>query len=260
MDSNFTHNLESTADSIRKSNDYIVFPITVFDNFYEDPDTVREFALNQKYSNLVGVHPGLRTNCISGFNEEFYDIAYHKILSMFGDYSQTCDPTNYGCYSYFQKIWRFSGDPKDPVNDGWIHNDGLCPLAAVIYLDPDPVNDNGTSVYIKDYNLPEEERVTPNNRPQWYNDILGSEDLSSVDSLKPYRKSIVKNNNQFSLTTEVKNRYNRAIIYSGAQWHGQTSYYMPTDDDFRLTQVFFFFEMNIPNILVPKVRCKSYGI
>ena len=260
MDSNFASNLDVAAESIREGSDHIVFPLTVYDGFYEDPDAVREFALNQEYDNKFGVHPGLRSHCLSTTAEEFHHISYHKILSMFGDYSQTCDPTNYGCYSYFQKIWRFSGDSKDPVNDGWIHNDGLCTLAAVIYLDPDPVNDNGTSVYHKDYTLPFEERVTPKNRPQWYNDVLGNEDLCGVDSLEPYRKSIVKNNDQFSLTTEVKNRYNRAIIYSGAEWHGQTSYYMPTDDDFRLTQVFFFFEMNIPTILVPKVRCKSYAI
>jgi len=261
MDSNFTYNLDSVADSIMEGDDYILFPITVFDNFYEDPDAVREFALSQDYSNKLGIHPGLRSHCISEINKEFHNIAYHKILSMFGDYSQTCDPTNYGCYSYFQKIWRFSGDPKDPVNDGWIHNDGLCPLAAVIYLDPDPVNDNGTSVYHMNYDLPEEEKVArPNNESQFYKDVLGKEDVCGVDSLKDYRRNIIKANNRFSLTAEVKNRYNRAIIYSGAQWHGQTSYHMPTDDDFRLTQVFFFFEMKIPTILIPKVRCKSYAI
>tara|TARA_B100001250_G_scaffold181623_1_gene156301 strand:+ start:206 stop:943 length:738 start_codon:yes stop_codon:yes gene_type:complete len=240
--------------------DYILFPVTVCDNFYDDPDSVREFALNQEYDNKLGVHPGLRSRCISTIAEEFHHISYHKILSMFGDYSQTCDPTNYGCYSYFQKIWRFSDDPKDPVNDGWIHNDGLTSLAAVVYLDPDPVNDNGTSVYIKDYEISEEELITPKNRPQWYDDVLGNEDLCGVDSLEPYRKSIVKNNNRFSLTIEVKNRYNRVIVYDGKQWHGQSNYWMPNEDDFRLAQVFFFFEMNIPNILAPKVRCKSYGI
>ena len=215
--------------------DYILFPVTVCDNFYDDPDSVREFALNQEYDNKLGVHPGLRSRCISTIAEEFHHISYHKILSMFGDYSQTCDPTNYGCYSYFQKIWRFSGDSKDPVND------------------------NGTSVYHKDYTLPVEERIIPKNRPQWYNDVLGNEDLCGVDSLESYRKSIVKNNDQFSLTTEVKNRYNRAIIYSGAEWHGQTSNYMPTDDDFRLTQVFFFTDLKLPPHLVTEARISRYG-
>tara|TARA_B100001250_G_scaffold350561_1_gene322318 strand:- start:283 stop:1068 length:786 start_codon:yes stop_codon:yes gene_type:complete len=261
MDSNISPDLESAADSIREGNDWIVYPVTVCDNFYEDPDSVREFALSLDYTNKIGIHPGLRSQCISTINKEFYEISYHKILSMYGDYSQTCDPTNYGCYSYFQKIWRFSGDPKDPVNGGWIHNDGLCFLAAVIYLDPDPLNDNGTSVYHMDYDIPKEEKVTiPNKEPQWYNDILGEEDICGVDSLKHYRKEIVKSNDRFSLTTEVKNRYNRSIIYSGAEWHGQTSYYMPSDDDFRLTQVFFFFDLSLPPTLVPKLRCKSYGI
>ena len=62
------------------------------------------------------------------------------------------------------------------------------------------------------------------------------------------------------MTVEVKNKYNRVIIYSGTQWHGQSNYWMPNEDDFRLAQVFFFYEMKIPNILAPKVRCESYGI
>ena len=62
------------------------------------------------------------------------------------------------------------------------------------------------------------------------------------------------------MTIEVKNRYNRVIVYDGKQWHGQSNYWMPNEDDFRLAQVFFFYEMNIPKILVPKVRCESYGI
>ena len=59
---------------------------------------------------------------------------------------------------------------------------------------------------------------------------------------------------------EVKNRYNRAIIYPGNAYHGQTSYYMPNDEDFRLTQVFFFCDMEVNPILVPEVRCSQYGI
>ena len=236
------------------------FPIAVYDGFYEDPDTVREFALSLDYSNKLGIHPGLRSKCISEINNEFHNIAYHKILSMYGDYSETDDPTNYACYSYFQKIWRFSGDPKDPVNDGWIHNDGVTSLAAVVYLDPDPVDDNGTSIYERHTPLPFEEAITFNNRPEWYKSVLGGEDVCGIDSIDQYRSEIVKNNNQFSLTVEVKNKYNRVIIYSGSQWHGQSNYWMPNEDDFRLAQVFFFYEMNVPQNCIPKVRCESYGI
>ena len=51
MDSNISPDLESAADSIREGNDWIVYPVTVCDNFYEDPDSVREFALSLDYTN-----------------------------------------------------------------------------------------------------------------------------------------------------------------------------------------------------------------
>ena len=38
------------------------FPSLSFSDFYEDPDSVREFALKLEYHNKCGSHPGLRTN------------------------------------------------------------------------------------------------------------------------------------------------------------------------------------------------------
>ena len=236
------------------------FPVTVFDDFYEDPDAVREFALNQEYSNYGYIYPGLRSLCISTLNRDFWEFSYRKILSMFGDYSSHSDPKDFGAYSYFQKIYRFSDDPKDPVNDRWIHDDGVTNLAAVIYLDKKIYSDNGTSVYFKTDPLPKEKVITSDNRPEWFTDVLGKKETSDINSIKKYREGIVENNNQYSLTMEVKNRYNRAIIYPGNAYHGQTSYYMPNDEDFRLTQVFFFYEMEVNPILVPEVRCSKYGI
>ena len=62
-----------------------------------------------------------------------------------------------------------------------------------------------------------------------------------------------------SKSEEVKNCYNRLISYSG-DFHGASSYYTQNEEDFRLTQVFFFFGMNIPYELVPQIRCSRYGI
>jgi hypothetical protein len=43
----------------------------------------------------------------------------------------------------------------------------------------------------------------------------------------------------FETILDVKNVYNRVIGYDGTQWHGQTSFHMDNDDDFRLTIVAF---------------------
>ena len=37
------------------------FPITCYDNFYENPDYIREFALSLDYSPESGTFPGVRS-------------------------------------------------------------------------------------------------------------------------------------------------------------------------------------------------------
>ena len=41
------------------------FPITCYDNFYKDPDTIRKFALTLDYTTDGGFSPGFRTKCLS---------------------------------------------------------------------------------------------------------------------------------------------------------------------------------------------------
>ena len=229
-----------------------LFPSLSFSDFYEDPDSVREFALKLQYHNKMGSHPGLRTNSLDHIDNNFANYSARKVLSLLGNFDNP--EVRYTCVTAFQKIWRFSSDPNDVVNRGWIHHDGKVMLAAVIYLDPNPSTDNGTSFY----DLPEEDFYEIPTTKE-YNGVMGEGDISDIDDIKWYRENIVKNNKQFKLTMEVKNRYNKAIVYSGQHMHTQTNYWMPTDDDFRLTQVFFFTDLKLPNHLIPEARITRYG-
>jgi hypothetical protein len=48
-----------------------LYPVTVIENFYENPDAIRKFALKQKYTfcheieNIEYVYPGCRTKDLS---------------------------------------------------------------------------------------------------------------------------------------------------------------------------------------------------
>ena len=228
------------------------FPSLSFSDFYEDPDSVREFALKLEYHNKCGSHPGLRTNTLDHIDKNFANYSARKVLSLLGNFDHP--EVKYTCVTAFQKIWRFSSDPNDVVNQGWIHHDGQVMIAAVVYLDPNPLTDNGTSFY--DFEGGEIIEIPPTKE---YRGVMGECDISDIDDIKWYRENIVKNNQQFKLTMEVKNCYNKAIVYSGQHMHAQTNYWMPTDDDFRLTQVFFFTDLKLPNHLIPEARITRYG-
>ena len=46
------------------------FPITCYDNFYDNPDQVREFALSLDHTKVSGFFPGSRTQPLSTFDKE----------------------------------------------------------------------------------------------------------------------------------------------------------------------------------------------
>jgi hypothetical protein len=239
----------------------LLYPIGCYDNFYKDPDPVREFALGLDYTKYGGFYPGFRSPCISTLNTKLFEYSVKKLLSMYGNYYDI-PLENYEVFSYFQKIYRFSSDPDDVINDGWIHCDGNTLLAAVVYLDKEPFSNNGTSFYHKVNSSSKTimSQIDGAAEQTPYDRIIGESDHCKIDDVHWYRDKLIENNNQFNLTVSVNNCYNRLISYSGDQWHGQSNYYMPNDQDFRLTQVFFFYRMNVPINLIPSIRCSADGI
>lgn len=243
------------------------FPTTCYDNFYQDPDYIRKYALTLEYSNGGGYFTGARTDCLSTINEEFHYKSAKKILSMFGDFDTSIDPAEWKCNSYFHKHWAYSNDPNHILNTGWVHTDGDCTLAAVVYLDPNPNIDAGTSTYrIKDEYL-EDGEFKYDEHPDYPDekmlkirrDATRTLDSCNINTGKEYAICLRNNNKHFEKTLEVKNNYNRIIIYDGDKFHGQSSIYKD-NEDIRLTQVFFFYEIMAPFINIPKWRCEVDGI
>ena len=69
-----------------------------------------------------------------------------------------------------------------------------------------------------------------------------------------YEKELVYNNSHFYKTAEVKNVYNRIIIYDASTYHAQSNCWSP--DGMRFTMVAFF------NCLTPREErsCTFQGI
>jgi hypothetical protein len=67
----------------------IRYPITIVDNFYEDPDSVRDFALGLDYyspkeqDNSEGIYPGKRTKELGPKYPGFFYYSVNKLLSYF---------------------------------------------------------------------------------------------------------------------------------------------------------------------------------
>ena len=205
-----------------------MIPPSCFDNFYEDPDSVRDFALTLDYQSAPEYcnYPGERTTCLSSIDFNFFQYSVGKLFTSFFDVDT---PTNVSGLTYFQKIYPYHEQKNHPMNTGWAHIDDGVEFAAVIYLNKDTCPDSGTTL------------VQPNNKFDIGFDtrIKCKDDLyhnRPVDE-KLYVESIKNHNDKFDFKSEFKNKYNRMIAYSGQTWHKESSFWVP--EEFRLTQVFF---------------------
>jgi len=100
----------------------------VVDNFFADPDAVREFALNQEYT-VKGNYPGARTE---SFATDSQKALFEKILGK---------KINYWPNGFNGSFQYTTGDQKS-----WIHRD-MTDYSAIIYLTPDAPLNGGTRVY-----------------------------------------------------------------------------------------------------------------
>ena len=208
------------------------FPTTCIDNFYKDPDDVRNFALSLDYNDNSGNFPGVRTDNLINIDAQFYKQSVNKLLSLFFQVDIT-DLEKIDCYATtnFQKIYPYHSDKNNILNMGDIHTDNIFGgIAAVIYLDPNPSMDSGTSFYrnkkTSKFYLPKQDYMKI--KTSCYKD----------GKCEEFSEALRDNNSNYEKTLEVKNLYNRAVAYNPSTPHGQTNFCVD-NEDFRLTQVFF---------------------
>ena len=236
------------------------FPISIYDDFYDDPEEIRKVALEMEFSSQRGVNPHLRTNCLSTVNPELHYKCVHKFLSIYGDFD--IPDVQWHCQCFFQKSWRFSSDIDDPINQGWIHSDDGVYLAGIAYLSHNTPLDTGTSFYRKK----DSNKSEPKNMEYDFFQVLGTDEenldqpRSNIESISRFRNLISDHNDSFTHIAESKNVYNRMIAYDSSIFHAQSNYWMPNDDDYRLIQLFFVDQLISPNHNFPISRCNRYAI
>ncbi len=208
----------------------------VVDNFYPNPDEIRERALKLNFNSgrkdkehgKHVMHPGWRhnTNGDPAWQENriylrnrWESITGLKITNYEGQKSNCA--FNIG---FADKENRFN----------WVHSDDEqgreAMYACVIYLTPNPPADTGTLLFEYKGSIYDEQ--VKNRLPtKHYPVIKGKywDEPSSIDS-------------DFKVHGIVGNRYNRCVIYEGSMLHApEDAGFGTTLDDARLTQIGFWY-------------------
>lgn len=210
----------------------LLFPTTIVEDFYQDPDQIRSFALSLPYRETIGYWPGFKSNRLDQVDPTLNGEMCKKFLSVYYDF---LNPLEYTIRTEFELSYPHSDDKPNPINRGWIHQDYNSVLAGVVYLTPDAAPDSGTNFYVPKDDLPH----------GWYEE-LRQEASARFDAFKTYGEEYDKedyNNkfyntiNKFKQVLSVDNIYNRLIIFDSHQWHGYNN--LVCGDKPRLTQLFF---------------------
>lgn len=210
--------------------DRILFPTICIDNFYKNPDEIRDFALSLTYENdptNSGRYPGKRTKPLHEIDKVFFNKFCEKIMSIYFDFSKS--RVDWNIATAFQKIDMYHESRYDLRNSGWIHQDNEVLVSGVIYLNKSADLNSGTSIF----------KLKSGNKAKNCQTIKNKFYKSGLD--ENYDEEFLDHKNEFEETINYKNIYNRMISFDALQYHGVNSFY--TGEEPRLTQVFFVYSV-----------------
>jgi hypothetical protein len=174
--------------------------VIIVDEFYGNPDAVREFALSQPF-NVKGNYPGART--LPFLNDNTKQVIGDIIRHAGGEIRNWHEDSGYtGSFQLCTAIDRT-----------WIHADSFNTWAGVLYLTPNAPRWSGTALY-RHKETGEYEKKGDNHEGYDYT--------------------------KWDKTDVIANRYNRLVLYRGNMFHAAQEYFGSTPYDGRLFQTFFF--------------------
>jgi hypothetical protein len=222
-----------------------LYPVTIIENFYENPDAIRSFALAQKYTfcherqNLEYVYPGSRTKDVFDLDSVLHEKICKKMVSVF--HNSEYDYMRWAISTNFQSV-------TDEYKDGVIHTDQNTVFAAVLYLTPDAPLNSGTSLFKPNKKFDEKkylQALEENDRKFRVGEIVM--DTSYHD--------------MFDEIVRVNNVYNTLILYEGSHYHAANQFFGKSMMDSRLAQVFFINKIDAQKQSVfPLSRTKAINI
>lgn len=220
------------------------FPVTIFDNFFETPEIIREYALKQEFLQAEGGDwPGLRTTQLSELNQELFDVFCKKLFSLFFNY-RNCS-IDWTVEATFQRVPDYGKTKYENMSQGWIHPDNDSFFSGVVYLNKNFPPNTGTSIYAPTCdNL----KFSVEEKRKYY--------TGQYISDEEYSEALEKNNSQFVETVKVENVFNRLVLFESGQYHGVPSFYSGTGED-RLTLVFFVHDLTINGDALPIRRSRN---
>lgn len=187
--------------------------LIVVDDFYENPDLIRSFAMNSLGFKPSDYHKGQRSKerfYLNGTKEKFEKIIGRKI-------------TNWDHPNYANGVFQFTTS-QDPI----VYHVDTQTYAAMVFLTPNAPLETGTAFYKSKFTGATIFDGT-HNQEEFQKTFKGvSKNLNFYDST------------QYELMDEVANVYNRLVLFNAKRIHAATKYFGDDIENARFFQLFFF--------------------
>lgn len=184
--------------------------LMVVDNFYSNPDLIRDFAINNLKFNNSEYHRGKRSErfTINGTKEKLEEILGRKIV-------------NWNHPSYANGVFQYCTS-YDPI----VYHIDTQTFAGAIFLTPNAPLDSGTATY--------RSKITGATRFDEFNEEYSKTFLGVSDELNFY------DNTNYELVDKVANVYNRLVMWDAKTIHAASNYFGDNIHNARFFQLFFF--------------------
>ena len=218
----------------------IKFPITIVDDFFENPDEIVEWAKSLDFDNVSPIYPGKRTKNLLDIDPTFCNLIFHKMAMIWGI---NTIPNYLNSQFFFQRI-------KGGYDICDIHRDTQY-MSMIVYLSESKEN-SGTSFYKRKtiyHNVLDEEKERLNNN------IIHKGDENSYVEME---NLCIKQKEDFEKTLDVNNVYNRMVLWDN-DWHSANKYASTEDDEDRLSLIMFFEDVTFQGG-TPLIRMRELGL
>jgi len=215
----------------------INIPATILDNFFDNPDTIRDYGLSLDFEkDSDGRWPGVRSKPLHEINNPLFLHICNRILAIYFGTSDISSMT-WAANCAFQKVDK-------SFKSGWIHTDNPAVISNIIYLNKNPNINSGTSIYKLKNNI-----LVPNLEPNDYK-VEAYKGLMSIKNAEEKRK---ENNDQYLEVIKVHNEYNRLISFDAHLPHAAHDFF-GDDDEPRFTLNIFFHELYANKTPIQRVK------
>ena len=217
--------------------------VVTVDNFYEDPDTIREIILKTPYP--IWKHNEQSRNFIDYYDcRQFFSVPFEQPIGLVKHIAKEImgiEILNTDI-EFVTNLFKLNSE-QPPNGQPHPHDDGIR-LAGLVTFNTDEECKGGTAFYKS--KSPPLDHMPP--IPAEYEEVakqVYTTDKEWEDGTNYFSQSYAKD---WDIIDVVEAKFNRLLIYPGIYFHGAWHEHNAFKDYFRVNQVMFFDQVKYPDL------------